>query len=98
MKEETFKKEKTTCQISFELEDYKQKLILTLDEEKNEFKKLMFDEFNYKFKNIKELYDLKAYGTCITEVISLGKRLECYFDKINEIDTEILHLIDYDTK
>lgn len=98
MKEETFNKEKTTDQISFELEDCKHRLRLTLDEYRDEIQKLMFDKFQTKFKNIKELYDLKGYITCITEVIRLGKRLECYFDEIKKIDTEILSLIDDETE
>lgn len=91
-------KEKTTDQISFELEDCKQKFRLTLDKYRYEFEKLMFEEFNGKFKNIKELYDLKAYGICINEVISLGKRLEGYFDEMKKIDTKILSTIDDETE
>lgn len=98
MKEETLNKEKTTDQISFELEDCKHKLRLTLDEYRDEIQKLMLEEFQTKFEIIKELYDLKGYDTCITEVISLGKRLEGYFDEIKKIDTEILSLIDDETE
>ena len=98
MKKETFNKEKTTDQMAFELEDCKQKIRLTLDKCWDELEKLMFDEFNASFKNVKELYDLKGYRTCITEVISLGKRLECYFDEMKKIGTEILSLIDDETE
>ena len=65
-----------------------------LHEFREKLEKLMFDEFNARFKNIKELYDLKGYSTCITEVISLGKRLEWYFDEMKKIDAKILSLID----
>ena len=98
MKEKTFNKEKTTDQMAFELEDCKQKIRLTLDKYRDEVEKLMFEEFNAKFKNIKELYDLNVYVICITEVISLGKRLEWYFDEMKKIDTEILSLIDDETE
>ena len=69
-----------------------------LDEFREKLEQLMLDEFNARFKNIKELYDLNGYRTCITEVISLGKRLEGYFDEIKKIDTEILSLIDDETE
>ena len=98
MKEETLNKEKTTDQISFELEDCKHKLRLTLDEYRYEIQKLMLEEFKTKFEIIKELYDLNEHSTCITEVISLGKRLEGYFDEMKKIDTEFLSLIDDETE
>ena len=59
---------------------------------------LMLYEFNARLKNVKELYDLKGYRTCITEVISLGKRLEGYFDEMKKIDEKILSLIDDETE
>ena len=98
MKEKKFNKERTTDQMVFELEVCKSNIRLTLDKYRDEFEKLMFEEFNAKFKNIKELYDLKGYGICINEVISLGKRLESYFDDMKKIDTEILSLIDDETE
>lgn len=58
----------------------------------------MFEEFHARFKNIKDLYDLNGYGTCITEVIALGKRLEDYIDEMNKIETKILSLIDDETE
>lgn len=69
-----------------------------LHEFREKLEQLMLDEFNARFKNVKELYDLNGYRTCITEVISLGKRLEDYFDEIKKIDTEILSLIDDETE
>ena len=98
MKEVTVNKERTTDQMVFELEDCKSNIRLTLDKYRDEFEKLMFEEFHARFKNIKDLYDLKGYGICITEVISLGKRLESYFDDMKKIDTEILSLIDDETE
>ena len=112
MKEETFNKEKTEEKLlidavnelidsepkSLESSDVVATRLYYLHEFREKLKKLMFDEFNARFKNIKELYDLNAYGTCITEVIPLGKRLEGYFDKIKKIDTEILSLIDDETE
>lgn len=65
-----------------------------LDEFREKLEKLMFEEFHARFKAIKELYDLKGYGTSITEVIALGKRLEYYFDEMKKIETEIVSLID----
>lgn len=83
---------------SLESSDVVETRLFYLHEFREKLEKLMFEEFNAIFKIIKELYDLKGYDTCITEVISLGKRLEGYFDEIKKIDTEILSLIDDETE
>lgn len=112
MKEKILNNERTTEELlidavnelidselkSIESSDVVATRLYYLHEFREKLEKLMFDEFNARFKNIKELYDLNGHCTCITEVISLGKRLECYFDEIKKIDTEILSLIDDETE
>ena len=112
MEKSKFKQEKTEEELlinavhelidsetkSLESSDVVATKLYYLHEFRETLEKLMFDEFNAIFENIKELYDLKGYNTCITEVISLGKRLEGYFDEIKKIDTEILSLIDDETE
>lgn len=112
MKEEIFNKERTVEELLIdavnELIDSKQKSLESsdvvetrlyyLNEFREKLEQLMLDEFNARFKNIKELYDLNGYNTCITEVISLGKRLEWYFDEMKKIDAKILSLIDDETE
>ena len=83
---------------SLESSDVVETRLYYLYEFREKLEKLMFDEFNARFKNIKELYDLNGYNTCITEVISLGKRLEWYFDEMKKIDAKILSLIDDETE
>lgn len=112
MKKETLNNERTAEELLIdavnEITDYKPKSLESSDvvatrlyylhEYREKLKQLMLDEFIARLKGVKELYDLKGYGICITEVISLGKRLECYFDDIKKIDTEILSLIDDETE
>ena len=112
MKQETLNKEKTVEELlidavnelidsepkSLESSDVVKTRLYYLNEFRETLEKLMFEEFNARFKNVKELYDLKGYRTCINEVISLGKRLEGYFDEMKKIDTEILSLIDDETE
>ena len=112
MKEETLNNEKTAEELLIdavnEIIDSKPKSLESSDvvatrlhylhEFREKLEQLMLDEFNARLKNVKELYDLKGYHICITEVISLGKRLEGYFDEIKKIDTEILSLIDDETE
>ena len=112
MKEETLNKEKTVEEFlidavneltdsepkSLESSDVVATRLYYLHEFREKLEQLMFDEFNARFKNIKELHDLNGHRTCITEVISLGKRLEGYFDEMKKIDAKILSLIDDETE
>lgn len=102
MKEEIFDKDLLNCLIEFgpkslESDDVVATRLYYLDEFSEKLKKLMFEEFHARFKCIKELYDLNAYGISINEVIVLGKRLEGYYDEMKKIETEILSLIDDET-
>ena len=108
MKEETLNRERTTEEFlidavnelvesekhCLESNDVVATRLYYLDEFSEKLKKLMFEEFHARFKCIKELYDLNAYGISINEIIVLGKRLEGYYDEMKKIETEILSLID----
>lgn len=112
MKEETLNKERTAEEFlidavneliksepkSLESSDVVATRLYYLHEFREKLEKLMFEEFNARFKNIKELYDLNAYGISINEIIVLGKRLEGYYDEMKKIETEILSLIDDETE